>query len=55
MGKMSELHYEIMSLIEQGMTEKFIAVSLKVPLDLVRQVYDERMNLEQLNYYDTVD
>lgn len=55
MSKMGELHAEITELIEQGMSEKFIAVMLNVPLDLVQQVYDERMSLEQLNYYDSVD
>ena len=55
MSKMGELHAEITELIEQGMSEKFIAVMLNVPLEMVRQVYDERMALEQLNYYDTLD
>ena len=55
MSKMGELHAEITELIEQGMSEKFISVVLNVPLELVHQVYDERMCLEQLNYYDSVD
>lgn len=55
MSKMGELHAEITELIEQGMSEKFIAVMLNVPLELVHQVYEDRMSLEQLNYYDTVD
>ena len=55
MSKMGELHAEITELIEQGMSEKFIAVMLNVPIDLVRQVFDDRMALEELNYYDPLD
>lgn len=55
MSKMGELHAEITELIEQGMSEKFIAVALNVPLDLVRDVFDERMALEEMNYYDPLD
>ena len=52
MSKMGELHAEITELIEQGMSEKFIAIMLNVPIDLVRDVFDERMALEEMNYYE---
>jgi orotate phosphoribosyltransferase-like protein len=55
MSKMGELHAEITELIEQGMSEKFIAIMLNVPIDLVRDVFDERMALEEMNYYDPLD
>jgi orotate phosphoribosyltransferase-like protein len=55
MSKMAELHADITELIEQGMSEKFIAVALNVPIDFVRSVFDERMALEELNYYDPLD
>lgn len=55
MSKMSELHANITELIEQGMSEKFIAVALNVPIDFVRSVFDERMALEEMNNYDSLD
>jgi hypothetical protein len=51
MSKMAELSMQIEELVEQGMTPKFIAVSLKIPLEWAEQaVYDrEMLELEKQN------
>ncbi len=52
MSKMSEMSMEIEDLVEQGMTAKFIAVTLNVPLDFVYAAIDARYELEmQLQQY----
>lgn len=55
MSKMAELHADITELIEQGMSEKFIAVALNVPISMVHEVFNERMALEEMNNYDSLD
>jgi hypothetical protein len=55
MSKMAELSMEIDDLVEQGMTAKFIAATLNVPLEFVYAAIDARYELEnQTNnqYYD---
>ena len=55
MSKMAELSMEIDDLVEQGMTAKFIAVTLNVPIECVYAAIDARYELEaQANnqYYD---
>ena len=52
MGKMSELSMEIDELIEQGMTVKFIAVKLGIPLQMVQDSFDNREELEIEKQYE---
>jgi hypothetical protein len=52
MGKMSELSMEIDELIEQGMTVKFIAVKLGIPLQMVQDAFDNREELEIEKQYE---
>jgi hypothetical protein len=53
MSKMSEMSMEIEDLVEQGMTAKFIAVTLNVPLDFVYAAIDARYELEmQMQQYE---
>ena len=60
MSKMSELHAEITELIEQGMSAKFIAVTLNIPYTWVVPMVEERNNLElqkqnEMMSYDSMD
>mgnify|MGYP003346042131 CR=1 FL=1 len=46
MSKMSELAAEIDELVEQGMSAKFIAVALKIPMQWAEDAVNERKELE---------
>jgi len=50
MSKMAELSMQIEELVEQGMTAKFIAVTMNVPIDFVNSAIDARNDLDMLNY-----
>lgn len=50
MSKMAELSMQIEELVEQGMTAKFIAVTMNVPIEFVNSAIDARNDLEMLNY-----
>lgn len=52
MSKMGELHGEITELLERGMTEKYIAVTLNVPIEFVMEVHEDRLQLEQMKMYE---
>lgn len=47
MSKMANLAIEIQELVEQGMSAKFIAVTLNVPIQMIYDVV-EQMQYEQL-------
>lgn len=49
MSKMAELSLEIEDLLKQGMTPKFIAVTLHIPIDMV---YDTLECLELEKQYE---
>ncbi len=46
MSKMAELSMQIDELVEKGMTAKFIAASLNVPIEWAFQAIEERQQLE---------
>jgi len=46
MSKMAELSMQIDELVEKGMTAKFIAASLNVPIEWAFQAIQERQQLE---------
>lgn len=46
MSKMSEIAMQIDELVEQGMTAKFIAVTLNVPIQWAQYAIEERQELE---------
>ncbi len=46
MSKMAELSAQIDELIEQGMSAKFISVTLNVPFDWVQTALEQREALE---------
>jgi hypothetical protein len=46
MSKMSEIAMQIDELVEQGMTAKFIAVTLNVPIQWAEYAIEERHELE---------
>lgn len=48
MSKMSELSMQIDDLVEQGMSAKFIAVTLNVPIEWAFQAIEERHQNEAL-------
>ena len=50
MSKMAELSMQIEELVEQGMTAKFIAVTMNVPIEFVNSAIDARNELEMQNY-----
>lgn len=58
MSKMAELALEIEELLEQGMTAKFIAVKLNVPIEMVYatveqlECYEIEKQYEMLSYAD---
>jgi len=52
MSKMAELSMEIDELIEQGMTVKFIAVKLGIPLQMAQDAFDNREQLEIEKQYE---
>lgn len=58
MSKMAELALEIQELFEQGMSAKFIAVSLNVPINMVDatieqlECYEIEKQYEMLSYAD---
>jgi hypothetical protein len=52
MGKMSELSMEIDELVEQGMTAKFISVTLGVPFEWAQYAVQEREKLEIEKQYE---
>jgi hypothetical protein len=60
MSKMSELALEIEELLEQGMSAKFIAVKLNVPIEMVYateeqlECYEIEKQYEMLSYADEV-
>ena len=52
MSKMAELCAEIDELVEQGMSAKFISVTLNVPYEWARERVLERENLELEKQYE---
>jgi hypothetical protein len=52
MSKMAELSAQIDELIEQGMSAKFISVSLGIPFQMVQDAFDNRENLEIEKQYE---
>jgi hypothetical protein len=46
MSKMSELSLEIEELLAEGMSPKFIAVTLKCPIEMVYDTIEQFENLE---------
>ena len=52
MSKMAELAMEIDDLIEQGMSAKFIAIKLNIPLQMVQDAFEQRENLELEKQYE---
>lgn len=46
MSKMAEIAMQIEELVEQGMTAKFISVTLNVPLSWAEYAIEERYELE---------
>jgi hypothetical protein len=52
MSKMAELAMEIDDLIEQGMSAKFIAIKLNIPIQMVQDAFEQRENLEIEKQYE---
>lgn len=52
MSKMSELSAEIDTLIEQGMSAKFISVTLGIPFEWVQTAMEDREALEIERQYE---
>lgn len=52
MSKMAELSAEIDRLVEQGMSAKFISVTLNVPFEWVQTAIEERECLEIERQYE---
>ena len=52
MSKMAELAMEIDDLIEQGMSVKFIAIKLNIPIQMVQDAFEQRENLEIEKQYE---
>ena len=52
MSKMAELAMEIDDLIEQGMSAKFIAIKLNIPIQMVQDAFEQRENLELEKQYE---
>lgn len=52
MSKMSELSLEIEELLNNGMSPKFIAVTLNVPIQMVYYTIDQLENLELEKQYE---
>ena len=52
MSKMAELAMDIEELIEQGMSAKFIAIKLSIPIQMVQDAFDNRENLEIEKQYE---
>ena len=52
MSKMAELAMEIDDLIEQGMSAKFIAIKLNIPIQMVQEAFEQRENLEIEKQYE---
>ena len=46
---------QIDELVEQGMSAKFIAVTLNVPLEWAENAIEERMNEEMLKQYESME
>jgi hypothetical protein len=46
MSKMADIAMQIDELVEQGMTAKFIAVTLNVPIQWAEYAIEERQELE---------
>jgi len=49
---MAELAMEIDDLIEQGMSVKFIAIKLNIPIQMVQDAFEQRENLELEKQYE---
>jgi orotate phosphoribosyltransferase-like protein len=47
MSKMSELALQVEELVEQGMSAKFIAVTMNIPYEWAEQAVKERNELEK--------
>jgi len=52
MSRMAELAMEIDDLIEQGMSAKFIAIKLNIPIQMVQDAFEQRENLEIEKQYE---
>lgn len=55
MSKMAELSMQIDDLVEQGMSAKFIAVALDIPLAWAEQAINDRMDLELAKQYESME
>jgi orotate phosphoribosyltransferase-like protein len=49
MSNMGRLVFEIQELVEQGMSAKFIAATLNVPIEWAEYAIEERYELEKQN------
>jgi orotate phosphoribosyltransferase-like protein len=49
MSNMSRIVFEIQELVEQGMSAKFIAATLNVPIEWAEYAIEERYELEKQN------
>jgi len=49
MSRMSELSLQIEDLVERGMSAKFIAATLNVPIEWAEYAIEERYELERQN------
>jgi diacylglycerol kinase len=52
MSKMAEISMQIEDLVEQGMSAKFIAVTLNVPMEWVETAIEERLDQEILKHHE---
>jgi orotate phosphoribosyltransferase-like protein len=55
MSKMAELSMQIDELVEKGMSAKFIAVTLNVPIEWAEHAIEERMNEEMVSQYECME
>jgi hypothetical protein len=55
MSKIGDALIEIEELVEKGMSAKFIAAVLNVPLDWVYDVIEQRQGLEEMNCNGCID
>lgn len=55
MSKMAELSMQIDDLVEQGMSAKFIAVSLDIPISWAEEAINQRMELELMKQHESME
>jgi hypothetical protein len=54
MGKISDIVMEINELVEAGMSAKFIAVKLNIPIQWAEQAIQDREDLELMKQYEAM-